>query len=466
MARDTPPGNLALRISGHTVLTFSEHTEISSATVGNLDILRLHEGWLRRCPSPGAVPPSDFDVTSLWCTSDVMLLERTDARDFCYLHYGDNVARAAGFSMQGKYTSDFGSEVGEFFIDKYVTTIESGTPLYTTHRAVHAKGVTQWERLILPLAESATGRVRLLVYNRPMAFESQLLAGVLDSSPDSIMVLSSIRNETEAINDFSIRLLNTRAESEFGHRAGDVLMASAASTWPGIFSPKVIAECAAVVESGVGTTFSHEYKRGDTAMTFRMYLSSLEDGVVVTLSDVSELTNAVRRFEHLANTDSLTELTNRRHFLEAAQREFARSARYERPISLLVLDIDHFKQVNDNHGHAGGDAVLKKVADALRMIAREQDVTARLGGEEFAVLVPETAAAGAAIFAERARDAIESSVTEVRGQAIRVTASIGFTERMPEELDIDPVLRRADTALYAAKSAGRNCARTLEPSEA
>ena len=184
-------------------------------------------------------------------------------------------------------------------------------------------------------------------------------------------------------------------------------MASAASTWPGIFSPKVIAECAAVVESGVGTTFSHEYRRGDTVMTFRMYLSSLEDGVVVTLSDVSELTNAVRRFEHLANTDSLTELTNRRHFLETAQREFARSARYERPISLLVLDIDHFKQVNDNHGHAGGDAVLKKVADALRMIAREQDVTARLGGEEFAVLVPETAAAGVAIFAERARDASE-----------------------------------------------------------
>jgi len=306
----------------------------------------------------------------------------------------------------------------------------------------------------------------LLVYSRPMALESQLLAELLVSSPNSIMVLASISNDDNESADFSVTMPNSRAELEFGHRAGDILTASATKTWPGIFTAEVVSQCAAVVESGAGTTFSHEYTREDTVMTFRMCLLSLEDGVVVTLSDMSELTNAMHRFEYLANTDSLTELTNRRRFLEVARREFARSKRYQRPICLLVLDIDHFKKVNDNYGHAGGDDVLNEVAKALKSIAREQDVTARLGGEEFAVLVPETAANGAAIFAERVRVATEAAITELQGQEVRVTASIGFAERRQEELEIDPVLKRADTALYVSKSAGRNCVRSFEPDRA
>ena len=105
-----------------------------------------------------------------------------------------------------------------------------------------------------------------------MAFEGQLPAGVFVSSLDSIMVLASICNDDNEIGDFNITMLNSRAEVEFGHHAGDILMASATKTWPDIFNAEVVSQRAAVVKSGAGTTFSHEYTREDTVMTFRLYL--------------------------------------------------------------------------------------------------------------------------------------------------------------------------------------------------
>ncbi len=166
---------------------------------------------------------------------------------------------------------------------------------------------------------------------------------------------------------------------------------------------------------------------------------------------------ADRENERLATLDSLTEIFNRRTFLELAQKELARHHRSRRPLSLLMVDFDHFKRINDTHGHLIGDAVLKAFTAATLTCLRRNDVLGRYGGEEFAILLPETDPEGAIIFAERLR----ARVAEVRIRsgttAVGCTVSIGVTGlSFEEKADLDNILRIVDEALFAAKAAGRN----------
>ncbi len=170
-----------------------------------------------------------------------------------------------------------------------------------------------------------------------------------------------------------------------------------------------------------------------------------------------ELNEANAELRRLANTDGLTQLYNRRAFMEALARELDRGIRYERPLSLILLDLDHFKKVNDTHGHAAGDDVLRGTADALRSVCRGLDVPGRLGGEELAVLLPETDAEGAMILAERLRERIQDGVFESPAHAtFAVTASLGVAAASSETRTPEALVQRADEALYKAKKSGRN----------
>jgi diguanylate cyclase (GGDEF)-like protein len=176
---------------------------------------------------------------------------------------------------------------------------------------------------------------------------------------------------------------------------------------------------------------------------------------------------ADRENERLATLDSLTEIFNRRTFLELAQKEIARHNRNRGPLSLLMVDFDHFKGINDTHGHLIGDAVLKAFTAATLTCLRRNDVLGRYGGEEFAILLPETDPARALVFAERLR----SRVAEVRVRsgttAVGCTVSIGITGlSFEEKADLDNILRIADEALFAAKAAGRNQVVCLPPGKA
>lgn len=157
-----------------------------------------------------------------------------------------------------------------------------------------------------------------------------------------------------------------------------------------------------------------------------------------------------------AATDPLTGLYNRRHYEKLFARELARARRHDRPLSLCVLDIDHFKRVNDRFGHAAGDAALCMVADVCRAELREADLVGRLGGEEFVILLPDTEVEGAAEVSERIRGRLAATEVIANGRRFRMTATFGLTERRAEDTDIAELIQRADAALYQGKAAGRD----------
>lgn len=165
----------------------------------------------------------------------------------------------------------------------------------------------------------------------------------------------------------------------------------------------------------------------------------------------------------IAQVDRLTGALTRRGFVEQADREIVRSRRYDRPGALLMLDVDRFKSVNDTYGHATGDQVLHQIAKIAEVTLRPIDIFGRLGGEEFAVLLPETDRAEAVIVAERLREAIAHHPMQLpNGETITVTASFGVAALDSSIATVPAWLERADAMLYTAKSGGRNCTKVAE----
>ena len=192
-------------------------------------------------------------------------------------------------------------------------------------------------------------------------------------------------------------------------------------------------------------------------VTIRFSCSILPDGGrMLTYSNITDLADDVERLEVLAHIDSMTGLINRRRFFDIAGREWAMALRYGREIAVLMLDIDHFKNVNDTLGHAAGDEVIRHIAAICTDSKRATDVVARLGGEEFALLLPETDISGAMILAERIRIRVAANPLVLDGQAVAVTISIGVAERRTDSGGFEALLARSDRMLYAAKRAGRN----------
>lgn len=172
--------------------------------------------------------------------------------------------------------------------------------------------------------------------------------------------------------------------------------------------------------------------------------------------DISERKQFEEQLQKLANTDPLTDLYNRRFFLDALTQETARLARFEnQSAALLMIDLDYFKCVNDTYGHSTGDEVLRQVAHILRQTLRTIDIPARLGGEEFAILLLGASQSDTMVIAERLRQQMTTIAIPHEKGVVRITISIGAAA-LSADLDGDAVLKQADTALYAAKDAGRN----------
>lgn len=207
-----------------------------------------------------------------------------------------------------------------------------------------------------------------------------------------------------------------------------------------------------------------------------MLSEQLHDGgeVVMLASDISqhkqtelELMQAQSDLERLAHTDDLTGIPNRRYFLQQLDAELVRARRYRHPLCLAMLDLDHFKGINDHHGHAGGDQVLRHFTQFLRSHLRAVDVVGRLGGEEFAILLPETTLENALFVLRRIITLLADASLDALHPGFQYTFSAGVaTVDLPEGADSARLLASADSALYQAKSAGRNCALAFVPGAA
>jgi len=180
-------------------------------------------------------------------------------------------------------------------------------------------------------------------------------------------------------------------------------------------------------------------------------------------NEVTELFNLKEEFKKQANTEPLTKLFNRRYFVEHAEREFKRARRHSSNVALMSIDIDHFKEVNDKFGHPAGDKVLIEVSNCLTSYIRNEDILARIGGEEFSILLPETTLAAAKEVAERIRlGQSRMSLTGYWQGNINVTVSIGISCLQPNDQSFEQLFLRTDKALYIAKDSGRNTVHCLK----
>jgi diguanylate cyclase (GGDEF)-like protein/PAS domain S-box-containing protein len=231
-------------------------------------------------------------------------------------------------------------------------------------------------------------------------------------------------------------------------------------------SPAARGECPVLGITRSGQTYrgvEESFRRKDgSVMPVSVSVSAVRrdndvGDIVVAFHDISERKLLERELEHRAHTDVLTGLSNRRHFYELAEQEVARAKRYGTPLAVLMLDIDHFKKINDTYGHPIGDAVLQKLSEVCRKTLRENDIIGRLGGEEFAILLPEADNQRALEVAERLRLAVANSRIPLPKEGhFRFFVSIGVTSFVETDESIDSMLKRADAALYASKHGGRN----------
>ncbi len=173
--------------------------------------------------------------------------------------------------------------------------------------------------------------------------------------------------------------------------------------------------------------------------------------------DMTGIKEAQHELEKLATTDSLTGLANRGHFMKLAAAELEKSRRYSRPLSVMMLDADKFKNINDTYGHETGDRVLQALASSFKLVVRNVDIIGRIGGEEFGLILPETGVKKAAAVAERIRQTVEQQAVSISDNTrVKFTISIGVSSLTDKAVGIDVLLKRADEALYSAKASGRN----------
>jgi diguanylate cyclase (GGDEF)-like protein/PAS domain S-box-containing protein len=403
-------------------------------------------------------------------SGDISVVRSYGDDDFIYLQCGHNIVSATGADMTGRMTRDFPEELGEFLREVFNWVMLNRAPLLTIHRASYSVHVHLWERLVLPCRDW-DGSDRLIVCIKPRELRSALLDAVLDASADMILALRAERDDSGNVVDARIITANRRASEVTGLAIPELLDGRMRTLLPGFAEGWIWERCLRVMEETRRDVFEMFYDRDGIQAWFRITTSPITSGFMLSVADISDLKQALIAAEEarrdaeatqatlrrISVTDALTGLLNRRGFEEMVRMQQANLKRYGSPSALIAIDIDHFKHVNDTHGHAAGDGVLMAVASIFREETRlDLDLAGRVGGEEFMLLLPGSGLSGAQVLAERIRSRIGNEVLTFEGAAIRISASFGVSalssDRAPET-----TIRAADKALYEAKRRGRNC---------
>jgi diguanylate cyclase (GGDEF)-like protein len=440
----------------------------------------------------GPAPFEQFNLSQISeCRDNVMLLTPDGEGDYLYLYYGSEIANGSGYDFTGQRVRNLPDDVACFSRKSYDRALAEGIPLYSVHRSSNALRVSLWERLILPVT-AATGQNFVMVFTKAVQFREELLAAILDSSENGIIALEAVRGEHGEIEDALVVTANRRACEICGILSDDLVGSSAQTSLPMLRRSIVWSKCVEVMRDNRPCHLEAHTRIGGNDHWFKVSLAPLHDGLAMTFADVTELKLAnltlrsqaatlasqigqeraasealscevslhkkyVSELRVMAETDPMTGLLNRRSFQSRMETVHKAALATKVGFSLLIIDLDHFKQINDTYGHLAGDAVIKACARLLMdRIQREGDMVARIGGEEFAVILGNTRLEGAIILADALRASIAAiNVAVADGRMINFTASFGVAELLASE-DTDALFSRADEALYAAKGMGRN----------
>ena len=327
-------------------------------------------------------------------------------------------------------------------------------------------GSTEPEGRIIPImkqrTEDPTNTLHAGVYSD--GFHFALVQALINAIPDGILVVDE-NNRIAAINNRFFELWDIDPDDFKGSHNNSVVGLSdetlLAEALQRVRDPEAFQARVQELYTNLDTA-DHSHIELKNGTVLERHSTTLRDdnfgylGRVWFFSDITELASATTRLRDLALTDSLTQLANRRHFNMRLEEEFARARRYQQPLSIVMLDIDHFKQINDQYGHSAGDQALRILADSCRVTLRETDFLARTGGEEFIILMPNTMLEEAATSAERLRQHIATKSVPADTGIFQITVSLGITSLNPEDSSPEKLLKRVDEALYHAKGAGRN----------
>ena len=347
-------------------------------------------------------------------------------------------------------------------LDAYVAArvahVKSGDPTPLDLRLANGE-VLRMQCAVLP----SGGRMLCYTYVTDIVRHSDELAmlrGALDQTQPGIILLDEFLN-AQFMNR-AVRELWKVSDQQADRKPSYVELVNDSRTTRTYGVPpdkldKFIRGRIAVIRAGDPTPIEIPHADGRTVLSQCAVLPN--GGRMITYTDVTGLVRRANEFRRLASHDGMTGVSNRRQFDLLAQAEWARFQRYHRPLSLMMMDIDHFKQVNDRFGHEAGDKAIKLVAELCTANTRTTDVVARFGGDEFVALLPETDVAQARFVAERLRKSIRER-SETAGVAI--TVSIGIAAATASMPDFAALMRLADKALYQAKDAGRDRAVYLE----
>lgn len=344
--------------------------------------------------------------------------------------------------------------------------LEVGKVLLSEREVIRKDGVRIWVEISATRLTDGNfqGIARDITQRRQAEQKLRQLSSAVEHGPASI-VISDVKGRIEYVNTKFTEVNGFTLDEVLGKTPVDTFGSNELQEEAGTEHWQAIRKG----EEWRGE-MKHRRKNGETYYA-SVSISPITDanGVVTHFVSVSEditvrkaIEEKIRRLNdglrQLAITDYLTNLYNRRYFMQRGAEEFKRSMRNKQPLSLLMLDVDHFKNVNDTYGHEAGDMALQQVAAVLKFNLRETDILGRIGGEEFAVLLPDTKLDAAAMLAERICRSVESSLLSMPGQSLTIslTVSVGVAELSGVMSGIDDMLRHADSALYHAKHDGRN----------
>lgn len=297
----------------------------------------------------------------------------------------------------------------------------------------------------------------MLLFGKKAKFAS-LAAGIMQGADDAVIVVDGHHTIT-MYNDGAHRIFGHTADEAIGQNL-DILLPERFHLHHGLMMEEF--GNSEVRAKAMGARARQIYGRRKDGTEFVASAQIMKFGdsnnryYATILRDISQDKKTEEELLRLAATDPLTGAFNRREFSALADREALRANRYHHALSILMLDLDHFKRLNDTYGHAAGDKALQRFTTLCCNALRNVDIFGRWGGEEFVALLPETDVEGAAVIAERLRKIVNDNVLIYNEQKITFTVSIGVAQYKDTDVSVDAPLSRADSAVYDAKKAGRN----------